>query len=79
MDALRTGIKNMVAEAVSIKSEIQKDGPDGADVGQNKGEMLANITIAYRHLEDAAMRFGKVIQSADGGESPLGGPSTPKN
>lgn len=79
MDALRTGIKNMVAEAVSIKSEIQKDGPDGADVGQNKGEMLANITIAYRHLEDAAMRFGKVIQAADGGESPLGGPSTPKN
>jgi hypothetical protein len=31
------------------------------------GEMKANIMIAVRHLEDARMRFGKVIQySGDG-------------
>lgn len=45
--------------------------------GQNKGEMIANATIALRALEDAAMRFGKVIQASAGGVSPLGGPATP--
>ena len=33
------------------------------------GEMLANLTLAYRHLEDARMRLGKVIQAKDGGAS----------
>jgi len=32
-------------------------------------EMHANITLAYRHLEDAAMRLGKAIQAFDGGKS----------
>lgn len=32
-------------------------------------EMHANITLAYRHLEDAAMRLGKAIQAFDGGTS----------
>ncbi len=48
-----------------------------AVTGQNKGEMLANVTLAFRHLEDAAMRFGKGIQAAESGVSPLGGPDTP--
>jgi hypothetical protein len=32
-------------------------------------EMHANITLCYRHLEDAAMRLGKAIQAFDGGVS----------
>jgi hypothetical protein len=32
-------------------------------------EMHANITLCYRHLEDAAMRLGKAIQAFDGGKS----------
>lgn len=32
-------------------------------------EMHANIQLAYRHLEDAAMRLGKAIQAFDGGLS----------
>lgn len=32
-------------------------------------EMHANITMAYRHLEDASMRLGKAIQAFDGGVS----------
>jgi hypothetical protein len=32
-------------------------------------EMKANIMLAYRHLEDARMRLGKVIQHAEGGVS----------
>lgn len=33
------------------------------------GEMKANITLAFRHLEDARMRLGKVLQAYDGGRS----------
>jgi hypothetical protein len=33
------------------------------------GEAAANITIAYRHLEDASMRLGKAVQALDGGVS----------
>lgn len=32
-------------------------------------EANANITLAYRHLEDASMRLGKAIQAMDGGAS----------
>jgi len=35
------------------------------------GEMIANIMLAYRHLEDARMRIGKVLQAADDGVSIL--------
>ena len=31
----------------------------------------ANITIAFRHLEDARMRLGKVMQAIQGGTSIL--------
>jgi hypothetical protein len=31
--------------------------------------MKANLTLAYRHLEDSAMRVGKVMQAKDGGKS----------
>lgn len=41
-------------------------------------EMKANIMLAYRHLEDARMRLGKVIQAQEGGVScydkPVPGP-----
>ncbi|HEX4355414.1 MAG TPA: hypothetical protein VHZ95_20955 [Polyangiales bacterium] len=44
--------------------------PDG-DRAQllSKSEAIANATIAYRHLEDASMRLGKVLQALDGGVS----------
>lgn len=72
--ALRVTIAALVADTVQLKEEIV-----AADTleGQNKGEMIANLTLGYRHLEDAAMRLGKAIQAADGGVSPLGGPKTP--
>lgn len=34
--------------------------------------MKANLTLAHRHLEDAAMRLGKAIQAKDGGISIYG-------
>jgi len=35
------------------------------------GEMKANIMLAYRHLEDARMRVGKILQAAGDGVSIL--------
>lgn len=32
----------------------------------DKSEMIANATLAYRHMEDAAMRLGKAIQAYEG-------------
>lgn len=32
-------------------------------------EAGANITLAFRHLEDASMRLGKALQALDGGVS----------
>lgn len=37
--------------------------------GDPRGEVIANLTLAYRHLEDASMRLGKCIQAIDGGIS----------
>ena len=36
---------------------------------EQMSEIIANIQLAYRHLEDARMRIGKVIQAYDGGTS----------
>ncbi len=46
-----------------FKSE--RESGSKADIG----EMKANIMLSYRHLEDAAMRLGKVLQAHDGGVS----------
>jgi hypothetical protein len=34
---------------------------------QDHSEMIANLKLCYRHLEDARMRLGKAIQAHDGG------------
>lgn len=54
--------KTRVAVATSGQSTIPVPAPD-------RGEMIANAMLAYRHLEDASMRLGKVIQAYDGGVS----------
>lgn len=30
------------------------------------GEVMSNLTLSYRHLEDAKMRLGKVVQAIEG-------------
>lgn len=37
--------------------------------GVDKGEMIANATLAYRHCEDVALRLGKAIQAFEGGKN----------
>lgn len=41
------------------------------DYPEQHGEIKANIMLAYRYLEDARMRIGKILQAADDGVSIL--------
>lgn len=64
---LRTEIK-----AVAAKIAAMHVAPVFTMEEQYSGqqdEMHANITLSYRHLEDAAMRLGKAIQAYDEGKS----------
>jgi hypothetical protein len=57
----------MDAEFVlNLKKSLNEAEVDGKE---DRGEELANLTLAYRHLEDARMRLGKVIQAHAGGKS----------
>lgn len=56
----------------TLKQIIEDLGGTRQHVIDNKAgnsETIANVTLAYRHLEDASMRLGKVLQSLDGGVS----------
>lgn len=57
-----TNLKDNATAVVSGSSSEQKAGVDC-------GEVLANIQLAFRHIEDARMRLGKCIQAIDGGKS----------
>jgi len=62
--------KTIKAIAEEVKASHEKVFEQSQGMGtMDEDEMHANLTIAYRHLEDAAMRIGKVIQAYDGGKS----------
>jgi len=58
--------------AKTVKALMNNDRfkGDEAYAGQF-GEMKANIMLTYRHLEDARMRVGKILQAAGDGVSIL--------
>ena len=60
-------IKSAVKNWMEHPDLLNADGK-GSPLSQ-KGEMIANLKLAYRHLEDARMRLGKVVQAYDGGKS----------
>jgi len=60
-EALRREIKAVADKLWAMPILVGKGG-EGSEVE-------ANRKLAYRHLEDAAMRLGKVIQALDGGVS----------
>ena len=55
--------------AQHIKDQVEVTKQSESDNVQDTGEMIANLMLTYRHLEDAAMRMGKAIQAKDGGKS----------
>lgn len=65
---VRTSIKQ-AATSAKFLVDIVKKGEHAASVVEDRGEMIANLMLAYRHLEDASMRLGKTIQAHDGGVS----------
>ena len=72
-DKLRVDIKNsghlthaFMTHSVFDRQEMYS--------GQH-GEMKANIMLTYRHLEDARMRIGKILQAAGDGVSILDKPN----
>ena len=58
VDALREDILVAAKKVISLT----KLAGEGADVGA----MMANIILSYRHLEDARMRLGKLIDAHEG-------------
>ena len=72
-EGIKTKCDDLRAEIDKIKGEVRflhkakECAPETIDPA--KGEMHANITLSYRHLEDARMRLGKVIQALEGGVS----------
>lgn len=69
LESARSSIKAVAAEVNRLRK-----GPMAPhnfklalDGHPETGEVVANITLAYRHLEDASMRLGKAIQAANGG------------
>lgn len=63
MNVERGGIQQFIDRFVSLKKEINNHP---TQVTEDRGEVIANITLAMRHLEDAKMRMGKVIQAVEG-------------
>jgi len=58
-EALRREIKAVAERTMALKNAIPTE----------PSEAIANVMLAYRHLEDASMRLGKAIQALDGGVS----------
>jgi hypothetical protein len=61
---LRIEIRDLAAKVKELK-QIPSNAPDP----DCSSESMANIMLAYRHLEGARMRLGKVLQAEDGGKS----------
>jgi hypothetical protein len=55
-----------------VKMAVRTPGLPQADV-RNLNEAIAQATLALRHVEDARMRIGKVLQYAVQGGVPYGG------
>jgi len=56
-------MEDLIKRTKSMFDQVIEAGP--ADIA----EARANMRLAYRHLDDACMRLGKVIQAIDGGVS----------
>jgi hypothetical protein len=69
MDDIRVEIKDIAQRVQSIKEYKQSKPSPEPGTNENVGEIMANLTLAYRHLEDASMRIGKVKQHRNGGVS----------
>ncbi len=68
MIAACTKLRDEIRAIESDVRELKKRSMDAPN-GEWAGEMAANLMLTVRHLEDARMRLGKVIQAKNGGVS----------
>ena len=68
-DVLRKKIKAIGDNVFAMKKHSTFSGEQAYPYAHS--EMQANIMLAYRHLEDARMRVGKILQAYQGGVSIL--------
>lgn len=68
-DNFRIYLKNIGKDILFLMGSHLFEG--SASHPTQHSEMKANIMLAYRHVEDARMRIGKVLQAADDGVSIL--------
>lgn len=66
---MRDRLKVLARQVQGLKAHSSCSAAGKVMPGGDRGEMIANIMLAYRHLEDAAMRLGKAVQAFDGGTS----------
>ena len=67
-NAIRGLIKNNAIRVKELENDPFFSSTEGRE-GKDTAEIWENITLAYRHLEDARMRIGKVLQAYNGGVS----------
>ena len=67
LDGFRARIKVLAKDIKNAKEDKSKCEVNGTE---DIGEEMANMMLAYRHLENASMRIGKTLQACSGGVSP---------
>ena len=65
-ESIRSEIKNIGSRTLYLKKKLIENPIEDKELN---GEAIANAVLAFRHLEDAAMRLGKVLQALNGGVS----------
>lgn len=60
---LRTAIESLKEGVLNLERKFEERPPQ---TEEDRSEQVANVMLAYRHLEDAKMRIGKVIQATEG-------------
>jgi hypothetical protein len=70
MIELREKLKKLGKQIMQQKEIISQEAKEGkTPVIEDTGEVMANLMLAYRHVEDASMRIRKVMQARNGGVS----------
>lgn len=69
IEVYRKGLQSIGEELMLTKLSVQSSPLPVENSGEDRGETIANIILAYRHIEDARMRLGKVYQALNGGIS----------
>ena len=64
---VRAELKTVGVKILHLKKELIST--PGTGDKELDGEAIANTVLAFRHVEDAAMRLGKVLQALNGGVS----------